>query len=82
MHSTTSASAITYFTGCHFGSGDYQGQVLTAWGKYIDELVTVPGGSGAEGEQMSGSNGFWRIKKRTVGFFYRVGDEKLMDHSR
>ncbi|KAK3063231.1 hypothetical protein LTS18_002067 [Coniosporium uncinatum] len=66
------ASAETYFTGNHFGHGKYEGQVLVAYGKYVDQLVCTGQGQGTYRE--------WRIKKRTVVFMKRIGDEHIMDH--
>ncbi|KAK6439080.1 hypothetical protein LTR95_004711 [Oleoguttula sp. CCFEE 5521] len=36
-----SANSTTYLTASHFGSGLYEGQVLYAYGKYIDQLVRM-----------------------------------------
>lgn len=46
------ASSKTYFTASHFGQGVYEGELLTAWGRYDDALVKT--GSG------------WRVKTRTL----------------
>ena len=46
------ASSKTYFTASHFGQGVYEGELLTAWGRYDDALVKT-------------SNG-WRVKTRTL----------------
>ncbi|KAF1343549.1 hypothetical protein BDV97DRAFT_305916 [Delphinella strobiligena] len=62
----TSASATTYFTGVHLGEGRWKGQLVTAYGKYVDELIFVP--FLAE----------WLINKREVIFMGRVGDEGVM----
>jgi hypothetical protein len=68
------AKATTYFTGIHFGQGKWQGQQVTAWGKYIDDLQLV------EGEQsLAGASGKWLISRREVGFMARMGEEKVMD---
>ncbi|KAF1985333.1 hypothetical protein K402DRAFT_464638 [Aulographum hederae CBS 113979] len=66
------ATGETYFTGAHFGHGKYEGTVLQAFGKYLDDLVCVGEGSGGYRD--------WRIKKRTVKFMKRIGDERIMDH--
>lgn len=76
------AYAMTFFIGCHFGQGPHEGKVLQAYGKYVDELVLleVDGDGDGEGdfEGVRGASGVWRIKKRTVGFTKRVGDEAIM----
>jgi len=61
------ASAMTYFTATHFGKGKWQGHVLTAHGKYIDELVrTAPGQ--------------WRVKRRVTRFMGpRIGEPRIME---
>ena len=35
------AHATTYFSGAHFGQEEWAGQVCTAYGKYVDELVLL-----------------------------------------
>ncbi|OCL00634.1 uncharacterized protein K441DRAFT_651620 [Cenococcum geophilum 1.58] len=62
------ASAVTYFTGVHFGTGVKEGQSVTAYGKYLDELVR----SETQSEQ-------WRIKRRECKFMGRVGESGVMD---
>ncbi|OCL11339.1 hypothetical protein AOQ84DRAFT_191815 [Glonium stellatum] len=62
------ASAVTYFTGAHFGTGAREGQLLTAYGKYIDELV-----------RSESQIGQWRIKKRECKFMGRVGELGVME---
>lgn len=59
------AYAVTYFTGIHFGTGKWEGQNLTAYGKYHDELVRL-------------SDGKWRVSAREVTFMGRVGEEGVM----
>lgn len=59
------ATAITYFTGAHFGQGPHEGKVLMAYGRYEDELLQV-------------GDGEWKIAARTVIFSGRIGDEKIM----
>jgi len=59
------ASSITYFSGIHFGTKKWEGQSLTAYGRYVDELVKM-------GE-------VWKISKREVKFMGRVGEEKVME---
>ncbi|KAF2133952.1 hypothetical protein P153DRAFT_381125 [Dothidotthia symphoricarpi CBS 119687] len=63
------ASARTYFVAVHFGQGPREGEMLQAFGRYVDELVCLDGGDGGEE---------WRIEKRTVVFVRRVGDERVM----
>ena len=70
-----SATAVTYFVGCHFGQGKHEGEVLTAYGVYTDELVVV---EGEDCEGVKGASGRWRVGKRTVGFTQRIGDEGIM----
>lgn len=61
----------------HFGQGQHEGKALTAYGRYIDELVCMPV-EGEDYEGVKGASGRWRIKRRTVSFTARVGDEKIM----
>lgn len=56
----------------HFGKNQWQGQTCTAYGKYIDEVVLVPGEA-----ELSGASGKWRVSKRTVEFMARVGEEGI-----
>ncbi|KAI7219059.1 hypothetical protein KC333_g3214 [Hortaea werneckii] len=69
------ASATTYFTGIHFGQGKWKGQEVTAWGKYMDQLVLLEGQSGG----VPGSSGQWLVSKREVAFMGRLGEEGVMD---
>lgn len=66
------ATATTYFTGIHFGKGKWQGQQVTAWGKYEDTLILT------EDKDIPGSSGHWLISKRVVGFMGRLGEEGVM----
>ena len=59
------AQANTYFTGLHFGRGQWEGHHLTSWGQYVDTLQLV--------------KGKWLITKRTCLFTAREGDERLME---
>ncbi|KAK6836754.1 hypothetical protein PG989_006813 [Apiospora arundinis] len=59
------AHATTYFTGLHFGRGEWAGHHLTSWGQYVDVLQLV--------------KGRWLITKRTCLFTARDGDERLME---
>jgi hypothetical protein len=70
------ATATTYFTGIHFGQGKWKGQQVTAWGKYVDELVLVERG------KFRNASGTWLIKKRTVEFMGRLGEEGVMEGER
>ncbi|WPG99314.1 Hypothetical protein R9X50_00212700 [Acrodontium crateriforme] len=70
----TKASAVTYFTGIHFGKGTWQGKEVTAWGKYVDSLVLVEG----EGA-LPGARGRWLICRRETVFMGRLGEEGVMD---
>ncbi|KAF2440912.1 hypothetical protein P171DRAFT_523931 [Karstenula rhodostoma CBS 690.94] len=69
-----SAVATTWFVGCHFGQGPHEGEVLQAWGRYVDVLGVEEGDS----EGVPGASGVWRIRRREVGFTKRVGDERVM----
>ncbi|PSN60662.1 hypothetical protein BS50DRAFT_506027 [Corynespora cassiicola Philippines] len=71
------ANAVTYFLGAHLGQGPHEGKVLTAYGRYIDELVLLDA-VGGDYEGVQGASGVWRIKRRTVLFTGRVGDEAIM----
>lgn len=68
------ASAATHFIGAHFGRGEHDGKVLTAYGRYLDRLVCV--GEAAQGEVYRR----WRIERRDVEFVKRIGDENIMEH--
>lgn len=72
------ANAVTYFVGSHFGQGPHEGKVLQAYGRYVDELVLMDVGEDGDYEGVPGASGVWRIKRRTVGFTKRVGDERIM----
>ncbi|KAF1998036.1 hypothetical protein P154DRAFT_547079 [Amniculicola lignicola CBS 123094] len=71
------ANTVTYFIGAHLGQGPHQGKVLSAYGKYVDELVCLDPKEG-DFEGVQGASGIWRIKRRTVLFSGRVGDEAIM----
>ncbi|KAF2474569.1 uncharacterized protein BDR25DRAFT_254814 [Lindgomyces ingoldianus] len=71
------ANAVTYFIGNHLGQGPHQGKVLSAYGRYVDELVCFDAKDG-DYEGVQGASGIWRIKRRTVLFSGRIGDEKIM----
>lgn len=68
------ASAVTYFTGVHLGQGRWQGQQVTAYGKYTDELVCLP----RQGALLAAASGQWLVSKREVTFMGRVGEEGVM----
>jgi hypothetical protein len=72
-----SARAATHFIGVHFGQGPHEGEMLSAYGRYMDELVLNPAEDG-DMEGVPGASGTWRIKKRTVAFTQRIGDEMIM----
>lgn len=65
---------MTYFTATHFGKGQWAGNTLTAYGKYIDELVKL-GDQGEPYDDVGG--GHWRISRREVMFMARIGDERI-----
>lgn len=81
------ACVTTYFTGVHLGQGRWAGQQVTAYGKYVDELVCLPAdpAQAAVGEKegvivdhVPGASGRWRIRRREVLFMGRVGEEGVM----
>jgi hypothetical protein len=51
--------------------------MLSAYGRYMDELVVSPA-KDRDMEGVPGASGIWRIKKRTVAFTQRIGDEMIM----
>lgn len=71
------ANAVTYFQGVHFGQGPHEGEVLCAYGKYIDRLVLLEAEDG-DFEGVEGASGIWRIVRREVVFTQRIGDERIM----
>ncbi|KAF2178491.1 hypothetical protein K469DRAFT_599056 [Zopfia rhizophila CBS 207.26] len=71
------ANSVTYFIGAHIGQGPHEGKVLSAYGKYVDELVCLDAEGDYEG--VRGASGKWRISRRTVIFTGRIGDEKIMN---
>jgi len=71
------ASAATHFIGVHFGQGPHEGKMLSAYGRYYDELVLLPTKDG-DLEGVPGASGIWRIKNRRVAFTQRIGDENIM----
>jgi hypothetical protein len=70
------ATAATHFIGVHFGQGPHEGKMLSAYGRYMDELVLLPSKGDVEG--VPGASGIWRIRKRKVAFTQRIGDEMIM----
>ncbi|KAK6430281.1 hypothetical protein LTR95_013567 [Oleoguttula sp. CCFEE 5521] len=52
------ADSTTYITTSHFGNGLYEGQVLYAYGRYVDQLVRAGRGHGMRPK--------WRIKARNL----------------
>lgn len=70
---------MTYFQGVHFGQGPHEGEMLCAYGKYIDELVLLETDDKDHvNEGIPRSSGIWRIVRRKVEFTQRIGDEKIM----
>lgn len=65
----------------HFGQNEWAGQICTAYGKYVDELILLPStGDTTEGKEeavLSGANGHWRVSKRRVEFMARIGEEGI-----
>lgn len=51
--------------------------MLSAYGRYMDELTLLPT-EGGNKEGAPGASGVWRIKKRKVTFTQRIGDEMIM----
>lgn len=72
------AKTTTYFTGVHLGRGKWDGQQVTAYGKYVDELICVSASEAEDTEIEAGASGIWKIKSRTVTFFGRIGEEGVM----
>jgi hypothetical protein len=70
------AEVTTYFTGIHFGQGKWQGQQVTAWGKYSDKLVCQ---GHAITAALAGASGTWLIERREVSFMGRLGEEGVME---
>jgi hypothetical protein len=70
------ATAATHFVGVHFGQGPHEGKMVSAYGRYLDELVLLPTEGDVEG--VPGASGIWRITKRKVTFTQRIGDEMIM----
>lgn len=68
------ASATTYFTGVHLGQGRWKGQLVTAYGKYIDELICIL----SKSPPIAAASGQWLVNKREVVFIGRVGEEGVM----
>mgnify|MGYP003700406985 CR=1 FL=1 len=54
------AQARCYLQAIHVGIGDYEGQILTVWGEYRDELRRTPAG--------------WRIVYRELAGIHTEGD--------
>lgn len=46
---------------------------MTAWGRYVDELVRLEGEA-----ETAGASRAWRICKREVKFMGRLGEEGVM----
>jgi hypothetical protein len=72
-----SAQTSTHFIGVHFGQGPHEGKMLSAYGRYMDDLILITQKEGNL-EGVPGASGLWRIKKRTVAFTQRIGDENIM----
>jgi len=51
--------------------------MLSAFGKYVDNMVLLKAKNG-DFEGVRGASGIWRIKDRTVTFTQRIGDENIM----
>lgn len=52
---------------------------MTAYGKYVDELICVSANEVGDTETEAGASGIWKIKSRDVTFFGRVGEEGVME---
>lgn len=59
IHGNT-AKSTTYYTASHFGQGAYEGAVLYAYGKYIDDLVKL------SSDHRNGTDDAWRVQNRTL----------------
>ncbi len=57
------ATASCYLQAIHVGKGDHEGQLLTIWGEYLDELILTDSG--------------WRISKRQLRTIFSQGDVGL-----
>jgi ketosteroid isomerase-like protein len=80
LPSGSRAHATTYFSGVHFGKDEWAGQVCTAYGKYVDELVLLEGSEGDEEgkeEVLTGASGRWRVCRRKVEGMARIGEEGI-----
>ena len=55
------ANSTTYYTASHFGRGEYYGQVLYAYGKYLDQWVRT-----LEVGEDGGCLPQWRVQNRTL----------------
>lgn len=53
-----SAQTTTYYTAAHFGQGAYYGQVLYAYGKYLDVLTKT--------RQNESVEAVWRVATREL----------------
>jgi hypothetical protein len=71
------AVTVTHFVGVHFGQGPHEGKMLSAYGRYKDDLTLFPTKEGVN-EGVPGASGLWRITKRQVTFVQRIGDELIM----
>ncbi|KAF1984373.1 hypothetical protein K402DRAFT_381074 [Aulographum hederae CBS 113979] len=52
FHDDDTVSSLTYYTAAQFGTGSLEGELVSAWGRYEDELVRTLVG--------------WRISKRQL----------------
>lgn len=51
---------------------------MTAYGKYVDELICLSASQAGDVETEAGASGVWKIGSRHVTFFGRVGEEGVM----
>lgn len=77
FRSDDTAEVETYFIGLHFGQGPHEGEVLSIYGIYKDEVVRVTGEVNGD-DGVPGASGNWRIKTRVLNFTKRLGDENIM----
>lgn len=68
----STAEAVTYFTGVHWGTDEHEGDRFDAYGSYKDSLKVVPG------KGLPGASGRWVIVKRELNITRKEGNEDIM----
>jgi len=71
IHANDTADSTTYYVANHFGRGAFAGQVLYAYGKYVDRLVRVhhrptKGMPASSFSSSSSALPQWRVQNRTL----------------